>query len=335
MSIKKITQIFALDPWELTEADILTVLQTPWQVLAPYARSLAEAHKGRHVFVRGLVEFSNICRRNCRYCGLRFQNKNLHRYRLTQEEILQAVACARQAGVDTVVLQSGEVPCAAWLGEVVRQIKSQFNLPVTLSVGEHSAEDYALWRDAGADRYLIKHETADAALYAALHPGHSLQERLRAIGTLQHLGYEVGGGFMIGLPGQNLAILARDILLCRDLRLSMIGAGPFLAQDDTPLAGERNGTTEMTLRTMAALRLANPEANIPATTALATLDAQNGQANGLWAGGNVLMPSFTPPEAAALYTIYDNKNRVSVRNAAAVIESLGMTHPLKMPDSEY
>lgn len=327
---EEITAIAAKNPADLTVTDIIRLLETPWTVLAPMARAKADAAKGRHVFVRGLLEFSNICRRNCRYCGLRIQNKSLRRYILARNQIISAARAAQAAGVDTIVLQSGEGSCSPqWLADTVRAVKAETGLPITLSVGEWPASAYALWRKAGADRYLIKHETADEELYSAMHPGHKLHERLDSIKRLQDLGYETGGGFMTGLPGQNMSILARDILLCRDLNLAMTGAGPFIAQAATPLAEEPCGQAEIALRVIAALRLALPDANIPATTALATIDPEGGQTNGLIAGANVLMPSFTPPEQAASYAIYDHKNRVSVASAARAIGDAGMASALK------
>ncbi|WP_367312903.1 radical SAM protein [uncultured Desulfovibrio sp.] len=193
--------------------------------------------KGTRVFVRGLVEFSNVCRRNCRYCGLRAPNRKLARYTLTQAEVLEAAARAVASGADSIVLQSGEgATDAVWLAEVVREIVRSLRVPVALSVGERPARDYALWRDAGATRYLLKHETADPALYARLHPGHSLAERVACLRVLAGLGYAAGTGFMTGLPGQTPDSLADDILLARELGVTMCGAGPFIPQADTPPA---------------------------------------------------------------------------------------------------
>lgn len=298
--------------------------------LREQAASVLMAARGTHVYVRGLIEFSNICRRNCLYCGLRRQNAALIRYRLSQEEILAAAADAVEQGVDTIVLQSGEGACdPAWLAEVVAELKKLEGIAVTLSVGECSTRDYALWRDAGASRYLIKHETASPALYAMLHPGHKLVERIHSLRTLADLGYQIGSGFMIGLPGQKVEDLAADIALCRILRVDMCGAGPFIPQADTPLAGEAPGSVDLTLRVLSALRIALPRAHLPATTALASLDPEKGQTAGLEAGANVLMPSFTPPKAAARYQIYDHKNRVGVAQAAQAIERAGRSHALR------
>lgn len=303
----------------------------PWEQLAALAESVLLAEKGDHVFVRGLIEFSNICNRNCVYCGLRRQNTSLKRYRMSQAEILRASLDARTDGVDTIVLQSGEDACGAeWLAEVVRAVKDETGLPVTLSVGERPAADYELWRRAGADRYLIKHETADAALYGQLHPGYRVEQRIAALKLLRELGYEIGSGFMIGLPGQSPESMAEDIALCRDLHVDMCGAGPFIAQSETPLASVQSGRPELALRVLATLRIFLPWANLPATTALATVDPQSGQREGLRAGANVLMPSYTPASFARNYVIYDGRNRVAASQAARAIEAAGRSHDLNV-----
>ena len=225
----------------LSRAEVRELLfDLPWPELRALAHQCRLRHKGRHVHVRGLLEFSNVCRRNCRYCGLRHENRHLARYSLSAAELLRAASQAVAAGVDTLVLQSGETARnPLWLAQVVRGLKERFGLPVTLSVGEQPREWYALWREAGADRFLLKHETADARLYAALHPGYRLADRLRALSWLAELGYEVGSGFMVGVPGQRPESLVDDILLVRDMRVAMCGAGPFVPQADTPWGGSR------------------------------------------------------------------------------------------------
>lgn len=294
------------------------------------AEAVLLARKGPHVFVRGLIEFSNICRRNCLYCGLRAPNSSVVRYRLGREDILAAARDAVSQGADTIVLQSGEGACdAAWLAGIVAEIKNSLNVPITLSCGERPDQDYALWREAGASRYLLKHETADRDLYARLHPGHDLSERIDALKRLKALGYEIGGGFMVGLPGQKIETLAADVALCQDLELDMCGVGPFIPQEETPLAAAAAGSVDLTLRVLSLLRLALPKANLPATTALASLEPNDGQTLGLMAGANVLMPSFTPPAQARNYRIYDHKNRVGMAEAARVIESCGRAHGLR------
>ncbi len=262
----------------LSRAEVRELLfDLPWPELQALAHQCRLRHKGRHVHVRGLLEFSNVCRRNCRYCGLRHENRRLSRYSLSAAELLRAASQAVAAGVDTLVLQSGEMARnPLWLAQIVRGLKERFGLPVTLSVGEQPREWYALWREAGADRFLLKHETADARLYAALHPGYRLTDRLRALSWLAELGYEVGSGFMVGVPGQRPESLVDDILLVRDMRVAMCGAGPFVPQADTPLGRQPRGSTKLCLRVMAVLRLALPWANLPATTALASLRPEDG-----------------------------------------------------------
>ncbi len=304
----------------------------PFEALRSRADAVRRATLGDHVFVRGIIEFSNICICNCRYCGLRHANAAPHRYVMSLPEICAAADEAVQAGVDTVVLQSGENPSqpAADIAASVTTLKERHpQLAVTLSVGERPRADYALWRAAGADRFLIKHETANPALYASLHPGRTLRERLTAIHNLQDLGYLVGSGFIVGVPGQTDEDIIDDILLAQQLRVGMCGAGPFIPQADTPLGKAQHGSVDMTLRVMAMLRLALPQAHLPATTALATLDPARGQRAGLEAGGNVLMPSFTPLCYRGDYRIYDNKKKVDIAEARAAIEGAGRTHSLR------
>lgn len=308
------------------------LFRLPWPELRAAARQQRLASVGRHVFVRGLVEFSNLCRRNCRYCGLQRANRQVRRYCLPQEGILAAARRAAAAGVDTIVLQSGEWERPPhWLAGIVRQIKAELGLAVTLSVGEVPHDHYACWREAGADRFLLRHETADAALYARLHPGHQLSERLRTLEWLAGLGYEVGSGFLVGVPGQRPTSLADDILLAKRLGVAMCGVGPFIPQAATPLAHAPHGDVPLTLRALAVLRLVLPTAHLPATTALASLSPADGQRQGLLAGANVLMPSFTPPACRAAYRIYDNKAQVSLAAARHAITAAGLRHAL--PDA--
>ena len=309
----------------LTRAELLHLLfAAPYETLRARADAARAAYVGDTVRLRGLVEFSNHCLRNCRYCGLRRENRNLRRYRLSRSRILEAAALAVASGADSIVLQSGEWrENPRWLAGVIREIKARWPVAVTLGVGEQPESSYALWKEAGADRFLLKHETADPRLYADLHPGHSLDERIAALRVLRKLGYEVGSGFIVGLPGQRPETLADDILLVRELGVSMCGAGPFLPQADTPLGHEAHGSVELALRVMAVLRIALPHANLPATTALATLDPVAGQREGLRAGGNVLMPGFTPPELRQEYRLYDNKRRVGMEEARRAIAEAG------------
>lgn len=312
--------------------DIATLLfHTPLEDLLRRADALRRRHHGDHVYVRGLLEFGNVCICNCRYCGLRHANTRLPRYRLSPRDILSIAETIAASGADTIVLQSGEDPSlpATALAPLISTIRERTGLAVTLSVGERPRADYALWKDAGATRYLLKHETADPDLYARLHPGRTLAERLRCLDDLIDLGYATGSGFIVGLPGQTPEILVKDILLARALGVKMCGVGPFIPQADTPLREAPPGSVALTLRVMAVLRLALPHAYLPATTALATLDPVAGQRDGLRAGGNVLMPSFTPDKYRGNYRIYDNKACIRLEEVKEAITRAGRTHSLR------
>lgn len=309
----------------LTQEEILQWL-TQRELTSLLARSEAclMENKGPRVFVRGLIETSNKCGRNCIYCGLRSANRDLERYSLSQEQILESAVLAVGEGADSIVLQGGE-GChePAWLAEVVKEVKKATGVPITLSMGEASRATYELWRKAGADRYLLKHETCSPVLYARLHPGYTLRDRLRCLRELKQLGYKTGSGFIVGLPGQSPEIIAGDIMLCRRLGVEMVGAGPFLPNQNTPLAQVPRGSWEASLRVIAALRLALPWANLPATTALASIEGRDGQMAGLKAGANVLMPSYTPESEAKNFHIYDHKQRVAMRQAREAIAGAG------------
>jgi biotin synthase len=273
------------------------------------------------VHLRGIVEFSNHCVRNCTYCGLRRDNQGIRRYRLAPEAIVAAAMKVAAAGVSTVVLQSGDdfAYTAKDLADIIREIKARADVAVTLSVGERPLSHYERWRDAGADRYLLKHETANPDLYARLHPGQRLEERLSILQCLKAMGYETGCGMIVGLPGQRLEDLADDVLLTRRLEVDMCGIGPFIPQSETPLGTFSKGGLETTLRMIALVRVLCPRIHLPATTALATLAPEDGQILGLMAGANVLMPNFTPDEWRGAYTIYDQKAQVDLARALSVI----------------
>lgn len=230
---------------------------------------------GDTVHIRAIIEFSNICSRQCIYCGLNCRNSELERFRMSRDEIVRSARAAVDAGYRTIVLQSGEdrsYPVER-LGEIVEAVKSIGNDPpaVTLSCGEMSHEDYEYLRQKGADRYLLKHETADPELYGKLHPCGTLEDRVKCLRDLKALGYETGSGFMIGLPGQTLETVADDLLLLKDIGCHMAGIGPFIANPKTPLAGARNGDPELTRRAVAIARLLLPHANLPVTTSLSVL----------------------------------------------------------------
>jgi biotin synthase len=268
-------------------------------------------HFGNRVYVRGIIEFSNHCRKGCFYCGINKANKELHRYRLSLEEILAAAAYMKKQGAWTVVLQSGEDPGSdGLLLEAVRKIKKELNLAITLSVGERDGGRYREFYRAGADRYLLRIETTDPELFKALHPDDDLDERTRCLVALKKIGYEVGTGIMVGLPGQSLVSLAADLLFFKKLRPAMVGIGPFLPHQDTPLRNCRNSDMFLTLKTLALIRLLLPLANLPATTAMGTMDP-TGRQQALKVGANVIMPNFTPSEYRENYRLYDNKICVS------------------------
>jgi biotin synthase len=270
-----------------------------------------------------LIEISNHCVRQCAYCGLRAGNRPLIRYRMTADEIFAAAKQALGFGYGTVVLQAGEDfgISADWMAEIVRRIKSETPLAVTLSLGEREDKDLAAWREAGADRYLLRFETSDKTLFNAIHPGlrDEPADRVAILRRLQALGYEAGSGIMVGLPGQSYESVARDICLFRELDLDMIGIGPFIAHPSTPLGNGKlapklaNGeeqapnTELMVYKAVALTRLVRPDANIPSTSALATINKYNGRELGLQRGANVVMPNVTPLRYRRLYEIYPAK----------------------------
>jgi len=281
---------------------------------------------GDEVHLRGLVEISNYCVRQCGYCGLRFGNKELERYRMSEEEILSCVSEVDGYGYGTVVLQSGEDYGieTEWLSRIIRRVKKESRLAVTLSLGERPDEDLEAWRKAGADRYLLRFETSDQHLYQSIHPSlpGRVSNRQAMLQTLKKLGYEAGSGVMIGIPGQTYASLSHDIDLFRELNLDMIGIGPYLPHPRTPL-GQGDGrrmipkeeqvpnTEQMTYKVIALTRIVCPEANIPSTTALATINRERGRELGLMRGANVVMPNLTPSPYRAKYEIYPSKACIS------------------------
>lgn len=260
------------------------------------------------VHLRGIVEFSSHCRCRCAYCGLRADNRGLPRFRMTPEEVLQACQEIADLGFGTVVLQSGEDEwwTAERLADLVADLKSITPLAVTLSVGEREEAEYRLWRESGADRYLLKHETANAALYERLHPGYSLETRLHCQQVLLELGFQVGSGCIVGLPGQTPKILVEDLRLIESRQYHMCGIGPLIPHPETPLGEAPVGSVQVTLNMMALTRLLVPDVMMPATTALET--AQPGmRLQALRSGANVLMPNLTPRRFASFYDIYPGK----------------------------
>jgi biotin synthase len=279
--------------------------------LFSFADSIRKEFCGNGILLRGIIEFSNFCDKECFYCGLNKNNRKLSRYRMNQEELFKSVEYLASCNIKTVVLQSGEDLAldALWLSEIVQKIKSRFDLAVTLSVGERSLADYRLWRQAGADRYLLKMETLDKDLYASMHPQMSFVQRLKCLDTLRKLGYQVGSGNIIGLPGQNLKTIARDIIFFKQENFDMVGIGPFIPHQDTQFFTQETGEALLTLKTIALTRIVTKNAHIPATTALGSLD-RDYRLDGLKCGANILMPNFTPQPYRKLYQIYPGKKCV-------------------------
>lgn len=295
----------------LSREDIIELLKMPGdysEALFDTADRVRKNEVGREVYLRGIIEFSNFCQRNCLYCGLRKDNDHLDRYRMTRDEILETARDIKATGISTVVMQSGEDAhySTGDICRLVQDIKEQTGLVITLSIGERPPEDYRAFFDAGADRYLLKHETTSNDLYKYLRPGCRLDQRVRCLQTLKELGFETGTGNMVGLPGQTYEILADDLLLMKLLDADMLGIGPFIAHPDTPLAGIDTDDIELTLRVLAIARLITRNTNIPATTALATLNP-HGRILALQAGANIVMPDFTPEIYKSRYDIYPGK----------------------------
>lgn len=274
------------------------------------ADAVRREHYGTDVFLRGLIEFTNVCQNDCYYCGIRKSNAQAQRYRLTQEQILQSCENGYRMGFRTFVLQGGEDPrnTDAWVCSMVDKIKTAHpDCAVTLSIGEQSRASYQAYFDAGADRYLLRHETASEAHYRKLHPEEmSLANRKRCLFDLKEIGYQVGAGFMVGSPWQTPKELVADLRFLQQLQPDMIGIGPFIPHHETPFADKQPGTLELTLRMLSILRLLFPYVLLPATTALGTI-SPIGRELGLKAGANVMMPNLTPTDARKHYDLYDNK----------------------------
>ncbi len=314
----------------LPEHDLLFLLscqkEAESEAIYEAANRVRQRYVGDEVHLRGIIEFSNFCIQNCLYCGLRKDNRAIPRYRMTLEEILETAKMVGSEGFRTVVLQSGEDP---WFTRervsfLIQRIKEHTGLTVTLSLGGRPYADYMAWRKAGADRYLLKYETSSPALFRRLRPGTELTDRLRALTWLRELGYEVGSGNMVGLPGQSDEDLVRDILVFRQYDFDMIGIGPFIVHPQTPLGSEENGRLERTLKVLAITRIVTRDANLPATTAAGVLDP-DGRRQAMLAGANVIMPDVTPPRDRQHYQIYPGKATAATNHQSLVemISSLG------------
>lgn len=296
------------------------------------AREIRHIIYKKDVYIRGLIEISNYCKNDCLYCGIRRSNKNADRYRLTKEEILQCCAEGYDLGFRTFVMQGGEDPYYTdeVLCDIIKSIKSHYpDCAVTLSLGEKSFESYKALREAGADRYLLRHETANPCHYASLHPSElSSDNRKECLFNLKKLGFQVGSGFMVGSPGQTNEHLAEDMLFLKELNPQMVGIGPFIPHKDTPFGTEPSGSAEKTLIMVALTRLMLPNALLPSTTALGTL-LSDGRERGILAGANVVMPNLSPKSVRAKYLLYNNKISTgdeaaeSLMNLRKKIESIG------------
>ena len=280
------------------------------EYLASKAREVREAVYGKEVYLRGLIEFTNYCKNDCLYCGIRRSNKNAERYRLTEEQILNCCEVGYKLGFRTFVLQGGED--AYFSDEVliplIKEIKEKYpDCALTLSVGEREKDSYQKLFDAGADRYLLRHETADKEHYESLHPAElSFDHRMQCLWNLKEIGYQVGCGMMIGSPNQTVKHLIKDLRFLQDFKPEMVGIGPFIPHHDTPFADRETGSVDITLKLLSIIRIMLPEVLLPATTALGTADGL-GREKGILAGANVVMPNLSPTDVRGKYLLYDNK----------------------------
>ena len=315
----------------LTKKEIIELLKSSDEELFCLANETRKKYKGNNIHLRALIEFTNICKCNCFYCGLRCENKLVKRYRLNDDEILKSTKKAVNFGIKTIVLQGGEDNYFSKekLCHLIEKIK-QHDVAVTLSLGERSYEDYKAFKEAGADRYLLRIETTDKNLYNTLHPNMSYDNRIKCLYNLKELDYETGTGCLVGLPNQSIESLANDILFFKEINADMVGIGPFISHPNTPLSNENKNNFDLALRVMAITRLILPDINIPATTAMETLK-ENGRIIALNSGANVVMPNFTNFIEKQNYEIYPNKYgtkddiETAIENLKKSINSIGRT----------
>lgn len=318
---------------EFSRNDIIEILKddsnNDW--LFSLADKTREEYVGDEVHLRGLIEFSNICKRQCKYCGLRCEDKFIDRYRISKENIISYAEHAVNMGYKTIVLQSGEDEYynTDLMCEIIAGIK-KLGVALTLSIGEKTYEEYKAFKEAGADRYLIRIETTDKTLYNQMHPNMDFDNRVRCLENLCRLGYEVGTGCLVGLPNQTIESLADDILFFKDINADMVGIGPFIPHPHTPLKDSATGSFTLALKVMALTRILLKDINIPATTAMETLNP-NGRIIALQSGANVVMPNVTTTEYRAKYEIYPNKICINENPdkckgcISAKIQSIGRT----------
>ena len=318
---------------EFSRNDIIEILKddsnNDW--LFSLADKTREEYVGDEVHLRGLIEFSNICKRQCKYCGLRCEDKFIDRYRISKENIISYAEHAVNMGYKTIVLQSGEDEYynTDLMCEIIEGIK-KLGVALTLSIGEKTYEEYKAFKEAGADRYLIRIETTDKTLYNQMHPNMDFYNRVRCLKDLGRLGYEVGTGCLVGLPNQTIESLADDILFFKEINADMVGIGPFIPHPHTPLKDSATGSFTLALKVMALTRILLKDINIPATTAMETLNP-NGRIIALQSGANVVMPNVTTTEYRAKYEIYPNKICINENPdkckgcISAKIQSIGRT----------
>lgn len=275
------------------------------------ADKIRREHCGNIVHLRALIEFSNFCKKQCLYCGINAKNKNVKRYRLSEQDIVKSAKYAQKIGIKTIVLQSGEDDYfdVKKMCSIIEKIK-ELNLVITLSIGEKTKDEYRAYKDSGADRYLLRIETTDENLYKKLHPNSDFKNRLKCLYNLKELGFELGSGIMVGLPQQSIESIADDILFFKKIDVDMVGLGPFISNSETELKNFPNGSYELALRSIAATRLLMPDINIPATTAMETL-LKEGRKIALQSGANVVMPNITPQNIRGNYSLYPNKQSVN------------------------
>ena len=312
-----------LNKSEFKKDDIIRLLETDFDernILYKFAADVKQQFVGKKTYFRGLIEYSNICGKNCLYCGIRRGNKNVTRYDLSDDEIIQSVKFAMESNYGSIVLQGGEIESPKHTERINRLIKEMMKISngligITLSLGEQSIETYKLWRESGAKRYLLRIETSNRELYYQLHPNdkiHNYERRLQCLGDLKDLGYQVGTGVMVGLPGQTLDDLAHDLLFMKNLDIDMCGMGPYLEHKDTPLYDKRNELLpletrfNLTLKMIAILRIMMRDINIAASTAMQSID-KFGREKALKAGANIIMPNITPGRYRDYYKLYENK----------------------------
>ncbi|MGX8680519.1 MAG: [FeFe] hydrogenase H-cluster radical SAM maturase HydE [bacterium] len=297
-------------PYEDMKILLTTLDASDEALLYQAARDVRNQYYGRDVYLRGLIEFTSYCRNDCKYCGLRRSNQRLARYRLSQEEILNCAEQGYDLGFRTIVLQGGEdlsYSCEM-LCELIREIKRRHpDCAITLSIGEKSYEEYLAYYHAGADRYLLRHETSNPEHYRYLHPSElTIENRKRCLDDLKSIGYQVGCGIMVNSPGQTIDHILEDLYYMKDFHPHMVGIGPFIPHQDTPFKDEPRGTLEDTLHLLAVIRLMIPDVLLPATTALGTID-EKGREKGILAGANVIMPNLSPINVRGKYMLYDGK----------------------------